>query len=48
MEIEPEKEKDLASRGWNVIGTSAKTAEGVELAFETLAKAMLGSRKPAS
>ena len=47
-EIEPEKEKDIASRGWNVIRTSAKTGEGVELAFETLANAMLGSKKPAS
>lgn len=40
-EIEPEKERELAGRGWNVIRTSAKTGEGVELAFSTLAEAML-------
>jgi hypothetical protein len=42
-EIEPEKERELASRGWSVIRTSAKTGEGVELAFETLARAMLST-----
>ena len=42
-EIEPEKENALASRGWSVIRTSAKTGEGVELAFETLARAMLSA-----
>ena len=42
-EIEPEKENQLASRGWSVIRTSAKTGEGVELAFEALAKAMLST-----
>ena len=42
-EIEPEKENMLASRGWSVIRTSAKTGEGVELAFETLARAMLST-----
>jgi small GTP-binding protein len=47
-EIEPEQESDLAARGWNVIRTSAKTGEGVELAFETLANAMLGSKSSAS
>jgi small GTP-binding protein len=47
-EVEAEKENDLVSRGWSVIRTSAKTGEGVELAFETLAKAMLGSKSPAS
>jgi small GTP-binding protein len=40
-EIEPEKESELVGRGWSVIRTSAKTGEGVELAFETLARAML-------
>jgi small GTP-binding protein len=40
-EIEREKENELVSRGWSVVRTSAKTGEGVELAFETLAKAML-------
>jgi len=47
-EVEAEKENDLLGRGWNVIRTSAKTGEGVEFAFETLAKAMLGSKSPAS
>jgi hypothetical protein len=42
-EIEPEKENELSSRGWSIIRTSAKTGEGVELAFETLAKAMLNT-----
>jgi small GTP-binding protein len=41
-EIDPEKENQLASGGWNVIRTSAKTGEGVEQAFHDLAKAMLG------
>jgi len=47
-EIEQEKESGLVSRGWSVIRTSAKTGEGVEFAFESLAKAMLGSKSPAS
>lgn len=42
-EIDAEKEKELLGRGWSVIRTSAKTGEGVELAFTTLAKAMLGA-----
>jgi small GTP-binding protein len=46
-EIEPEKENDLIARGWSVIRTSAKTGEGVELSFETLAKAILGPKSPA-
>ncbi len=41
-EIEAEKETEFASRGWNVIRTSAKSGEGVEQAFHALAKAMLG------
>lgn len=45
-QIEPEKENELISRGWNVIRTSAKTGEGVELAFSALTQAMLAS-KPA-
>jgi small GTP-binding protein len=45
-QIEPEKENELISRGWNVIRTSAKTGEGVELAFSTLTQAMLAF-KPA-
>jgi Fe2+ transport system protein B len=40
-EISAEKEAELAGRGWNVVRTSAKTGEGVELAFQTLVKAML-------
>jgi len=43
-QIEPEKENELISRGWNVIRTSAKTGEGVELAFSTLTQAMLAIR----
>jgi len=42
-EIDREKENELLGRGWIVIRTSAKTGEGVELAFSTLAKAMLGT-----
>lgn len=45
-QIEPEKENELISRGWNVIRTSAKTGEGVELAFSKLTQAMLAF-KPA-
>ena len=33
----------LAEQGWRVIRTSAKTGEGVEAAFEALARAMLAS-----
>lgn len=40
-EIDAEKENELASRGWSVMRTSAKTGEGVDQAFNTLAKAML-------
>lgn len=36
-----EKEAGMKAQGWNVVRTSAKTGEGVVLAFETLAKAML-------
>ena len=42
-EIEVEKENDLLGCGWSVIRTSAKTGDGVELAFSTLANAMLGT-----
>jgi small GTP-binding protein len=42
-EIEAEKEQELAGRGWGVVRTSAKTGEGVELAFATLARAMLNA-----
>jgi small GTP-binding protein len=40
-EIDAEKESEMANQGWNVIRTSAKTGEGVEMAFSTLATAML-------
>ena len=40
-EVDAQKENELASRGWTVIRTSAKSGEGVELAFNTLAAAML-------
>ena len=35
--------KDFKSRGWQVMTSSAKTGENVELAFESIAKRMLGS-----
>ena len=35
--------KDFESRGWQVMTSSAKTGENVELAFESIAKRMLGS-----
>jgi small GTP-binding protein len=38
-EIAPEREAELAGRARKIIRTSAKTGEGVELAFETLAEA---------
>jgi small GTP-binding protein len=34
----------LVEQGWRVIRTSAKTGEGVEAAFELLARAMLGPK----
>ena len=40
-EIDAEKEKELHDRGWSIIRTSAKTGEGVEELFTTLARAML-------
>jgi len=40
-EIDPEKENELAGRGWSVVRTSAKTGQGVEEVFTTLALAML-------
>lgn len=40
-EIDAEKEKELSSRSWSTIRTSAKTGEGVEEAFTALARAML-------
>ena len=38
--IAPEREAEFAARARRVIRTSAKTGEGVELAFEELAKGM--------
>ncbi len=40
-EIDPLKEQELASSGWTVLRTSAKTGEGVERAFNALAEAMV-------
>jgi small GTP-binding protein len=40
-EIDAEKENALAGQGWSVIRTSAKTGQGVEEVFTTLARAML-------
>jgi small GTP-binding protein len=40
-EIDPDEENELVSQGWKVIRTSAKTGDGVEQAFESLAIAML-------
>lgn len=42
-EIDSQEENELVSRGWKVVRTSAKTGDGVEQAFESLAKAMLES-----
>jgi small GTP-binding protein len=41
--IEPEKENDLISRGWKLIRTSAKTGEGVEEVFQSLAEKTLAA-----
>jgi small GTP-binding protein len=40
-EISPEREAEVAGRARKIIRTSAKTGEGVELAFDALAKAMI-------
>jgi small GTP-binding protein len=40
-EIDPEKENALAAQGWSAIRTSARTGQGVEEIFTTLARAML-------
>jgi small GTP-binding protein len=42
-EITPEREAELAGGAWKVVRTSAKTGEGVELAFQSLIKAMLAT-----
>jgi small GTP-binding protein len=44
-EVTEEVEQGLRARGWTVLRSSAKTGEGVEEAFLSLARAMLG-RKP--
>ena len=44
-EITPEMEQELRGRGWEPVHSSAKTGEGVEEAFQALARRMLG-RKP--
>lgn len=40
-EVDSEMEKRIAERGWTVMRSSAKTGEGVEEAFNKLARAML-------
>jgi len=40
-EIDPEKQDELAGRGWSIVRTSAKTGQGVDEAFTVLARAML-------
>jgi len=40
-EIDAEAKTQLANKGWKIVHTSAKTGEGVEDAFLTLAQAML-------
>ena len=44
-EVGEEAEQGLHSKGWTVLRSSAKTGEGVEEAFQSLARAMVG-RKP--
>jgi small GTP-binding protein len=43
-EVTEEAEQDMRARGWIVLRTSAKTGEGVEEAFQSLAQAMLGQK----
>jgi small GTP-binding protein len=43
-EVDEKRLMALAELGWRVVRTSAKTGEGVEAAFELLARAMLGPR----
>jgi small GTP-binding protein len=42
-EIEADREAALASSGWTILRTSAKTGESVDEAFTKLAAAMLGT-----
>jgi small GTP-binding protein len=48
LDLAPQWEVDekalfkLADQGWRIVRTSAKTGEGVQHAFETLTRAMLG------
>ncbi len=42
-EISAERETEVAARARQIIRTSAKTGEGVELAFESLTKAMIAT-----
>jgi small GTP-binding protein len=41
-EIDDTRQADLAARGWEIVHTSAKTGEGVEVAFQRLTEKMLG------
>ena len=45
-EVDEQAIFQLAERGWRVVKTSAKTGEGVEHAFETLARAMINGDTP--
>ena len=40
-EVDADRLKELADHGWNLLRTSAKTGEGVEETFMTLAQAMV-------
>jgi small GTP-binding protein len=40
-ETTSDDEDEIVARGWKVVHTSAKTGQGVDLAFETLASTML-------
>jgi small GTP-binding protein len=42
-ELDSREQTELAARGWKVIVTSAKTGDGIEQSFESLARSMLGA-----
>ncbi len=44
-EVKPERLSQLASSGWHILHTSAKTGEGVEEAFSQIASLMMGGGK---
>ncbi len=41
-EVSPERLRQLAASGWNILQTSAKTGEGVEQAFLSITALMMG------